>query len=81
MKVRYWSLRQLKKARWKRSLARAIRRGELVYGGFADVGEILDDPCYECSGYGDDYYVNDEGELECWCDRCGLNPNRWDDDD
>ena len=23
--------------------------------------------CYECGGYGDDYFINDEGELECRC--------------
>lgn len=39
-----------------------------------------DDSCYECTGYGDDYFVNDEGELECACPTCSHNPNRWDDD-
>jgi hypothetical protein len=33
MKARRWSQRQLKKARWKRSLQRAKKRGP-VYGGF-----------------------------------------------
>ena len=36
------------------------------------------DRCYECRGYGDDYIINDDGELESWCDHCGLNPNRED---
>lgn len=26
--------------------------------------------CYECEGYGDDYYFDDEGELVCVCDTC-----------
>ena len=29
-----------------------------------------DDYCYECGGYGDDYYVNDDGELVCRCLEC-----------
>ena len=37
------------------------------------------DVCYECSGYGDDYFVNDEGELECYCPQCPHSRN-WDDD-
>lgn len=39
-----------------------------------------DDYCYECTGYGDDYFINDEGELECRCPTCPLNP-MWDEDD
>lgn len=39
------------------------------------------DRCYECGGYGDDYFINDEGELECACPTCWNNPNRYDDDD
>ena len=33
------------------------------------------DICYECTGYGDDYYINDEGELECACDTCPFSPS------
>ena len=29
-----------------------------------------DDICYECSGLGDDYIINDGGELECRCFDC-----------
>lgn len=32
------------------------------------------DYCYECSGYGDDYSLNDDGELECYCSDCLMNP-------
>lgn len=35
--------------------------------------------CYECSGYGDDYFVNEKGELECRCRICPCNPDFWDD--
>lgn len=31
------------------------------------------DYCYECSGYGDDYFINDDGELECYCPYCSMN--------
>lgn len=36
--------------------------------------EQLNDICYECTGYGDDYYMDDDGELvnacrECWVTR------------
>ncbi len=39
-----------------------------------------DDRCYECSGYGDDYYVNDEGELVCACGDCPFGGLETDDD-
>ena len=31
------------------------------------------DRCYECSGYGDDYYIDDDGELVCACSDCPFN--------
>ena len=31
-----------------------------------------DDVCWECTGYGDDYYIND-GELVSACDECPFN--------
>ena len=31
------------------------------------------DYCYECTGYGDDYFTNEEGELECYCPQCPFN--------
>ena len=34
------------------------------------------DHCYECRGLGDDYIINDDGELESFCDKCGCNPNK-----
>ena len=41
------------------------------------------DVCYECGGYGDDYFINDDGELECWCPYCWVTKNKLDleDDD
>ena len=36
MKAKHWSQKQLKKARWKKSLQRAKKRG-LVYGGFIKI--------------------------------------------
>ena len=38
------------------------------------------DWCYECGGYGDDYFINDEGELESACPTCPHNPSYFDDD-
>ena len=32
-----------------------------------------DDRCWECSGYGDDSYVDENGELQCACDTCPFN--------
>lgn len=31
------------------------------------------DVCYECTGYGDDYFINDDGELESACSTCPFN--------
>ena len=32
-----------------------------------------DDVCYECGGYGDDFYVGETGELVCRCLECPFN--------
>lgn len=37
------------------------------------------DWCYECGGYGDDFYADENGELVCRCPECPNNP--WKDDD
>ena len=37
------------------------------------------DYCYECRGYGDDYQVDEDGELVCMCDSCPNNSNNWED--
>lgn len=31
------------------------------------------DTCYECQSYGDDYYIDDDGELVCACDGCPFD--------
>lgn len=37
------------------------------------------DWCYECTGYGDDYYVDENGELQSACDDCPHNGwDEWD---
>lgn len=38
------------------------------------------DYCYECGGYGDDYFINDDGELECRCDTCPFRNVKMEDD-
>ena len=40
-----------------------------------------DDICYECSGLGDDYFINEDGELECWCPQCPIFRAAMEDDD
>lgn len=30
------------------------------------------DYCYECKGYGDNYYINYYGEEVCACDDCPI---------
>lgn len=40
------------------------------------------DICYECQGYGDDYFINEDGELECACYDCPFSEfdnDDWDD--
>ena len=32
------------------------------------------DYCYECTGYGDDYYFDEDGELQSACETCPHNP-------
>lgn len=32
------------------------------------------DYCYECGGYGNDYYTDDDGNLVCRCPECSMNP-------
>ena len=41
--------------------------------------DYLRDRCYECRGYGDDYYFDEQGELVSACDECSFNGR--DDDD
>ena len=33
----------------------------------------MSDRCYECQGYGDDYYEDEDGNLVCACDDCPFN--------
>lgn len=71
---------------WANDVVNDEREDELTddcyLDGFDDIYEELD-PCYECGGYGDDYFINDDGELECCCPTCPFNPSNRDafDDD
>lgn len=38
------------------------------------------DYCSECRRLGNDYIVNQNGELEFWCEYCSVNPDRFSDD-
>lgn len=33
----------------------------------------MSDRCYECQGYGDDYYEDEDGNLVCACYDCPFN--------
>ena len=35
------------------------------------------DSCEECTGYGDDYYFDEDGEIVLRCPTCSFNKNRW----
>ncbi len=34
---------------------------------------MYDDRCYECKGYGDDYYTDEDGKLVSACSDCPFN--------
>ena len=34
------------------------------------------DYCHECTANGDNYFLNEEDELECRCDECPFNEDR-----
>jgi len=59
-----------------------IRYGKSISVEFQEQEEIAedDDYCYECGGYGDDYSVDDNGELVCNCDDYPNNPANNEDD-
>lgn len=38
------------------------------------------DRCYECRSYGDDYHIDEHGELVSACDDCSFNGRDYDDD-
>lgn len=46
-----------------------------------DFDDYYEYHCYECTGYGDDYYVDDDGELVRACDDCCFNEYRGDGDE
>ena len=46
-----------------------------------DLYDDYDDHCYECGGYGDDYYIDDSGELVCACMDCPFASWNRDGDD
>ena len=37
-----------------------------------------DDVCYECGGNGDDFYVDETGQLVCRCPECPFNESDFD---
>ena len=49
---------------------------------FEEYNEYYDalDYCEECDIYGDNYYIDENGEHVCRCPECNMNPNRLDGD-
>ena len=48
-----------------------------MWEGVLTMDELYDyDYCYECQGYGDDYYMDEHGEWVSACDDCPHN-NAW----
>ena len=56
-----------------------IDRIEFMFDNFDEFPEAYDDSwdnydwCYECTGYGNEAYLNDDGELVSNCDDCPYN--------
>lgn len=49
----------------------------------SDISKIIKDReaaehCYECGGYGDDFYTDENGDLQSFCDSCPFNPSNQD---
>ena len=42
-------------------------------GGRGMTDEEKAEVCYECSSYGDDYYIDKNGNLVCACADCWVN--------
>lgn len=38
------------------------------------MADNYDDKCYECTGYGDDYELDENGNLVSVCPKCPYNP-------
>lgn len=36
------------------------------------------DPCEDCRINGDDFFENEDGELESYCDQCAMNYDEYD---
>lgn len=36
------------------------------------------DLCEDCRAYGNDFFENEDGELESYCEQCSMNPDRFD---
>lgn len=58
-----------------------IDRIEFMFDNFDEFPENNDDDwdnynwCYECGGYGDDFHIDENGELASSCPGCPMNPN------
>ena len=44
--------------------------------GVAKMSSEYNDYCQDCVIYGDDYYRNENGDMECRCSICPFNDDR-----
>ena len=49
--------------------------------GGLDMKPPYEDYCYECTGYGDDYYIGDNGELVRRCPECPYSEMEGEEDE
>lgn len=56
-------------AKRKRQIKR-LPKNENVEDGEESMKPPYEDYCYECKGYGDDYYIDDDGEWVLRCHEC-----------
>ena len=52
----------------------------MLYIGEESMKPPYEDYCYECTGYGDDYYIDDDGELVLRCPECPYGESEEEDD-
>lgn len=53
----------------------------VVVANGRSVTAMDEDRCYECKGYGDDYYTDENGEMTHACDECPFSEWRGDGND
>lgn len=67
---------ELKNITWKKSENEDEHKiTELEYNHYREERERAE-RCYECTGYGDEYGIDEHGEMISNCDNCPFNYNK-----